>query len=82
MPRIESWASARPETVASAEVWPSAEYGPEGGDRILALLDEKPPAGYANWAAVLIARTLGDVHQQYNWRFLRAQKIDLYGRKS
>jgi hypothetical protein len=25
---------------------------------------------------------LGDVHEQYVWRFLRAQKIDLAGRKS
>ena len=53
---------------------PQPKYGPEAGQRILALLDEKPP--------VLIARTLGDVHEQYIWRFLRAQKIDLSGRKS
>jgi hypothetical protein len=25
---------------------------------------------------------LGDVHEQHVWRFLRAQKIDLAGRKS
>lgn len=61
---------------------PQPKYGPEAGQRILALLDEKPPAGYANWTAVLIARTLCDVHEQYIWRFLRAQKIDLSGRKS
>jgi transposase len=61
---------------------PQPKYGPEAGQRILALLDKKPPAGYANWTAVLIARTLGDVHEQYIWRFLRAQKIDLSGRKS
>jgi hypothetical protein len=30
----------------------------------------------------LLARALGDVHEQYIWRFLRAQKIDLKGRKS
>jgi transposase len=29
------------------------KYGPEAGRRILALLDERPPAGYANWTAVL-----------------------------
>ncbi len=61
---------------------PQPKYGPEAGQRILALLDENPPAGYANWTAVLIARTLCDVHEQYVWRFLRAQKIDLSGRKS
>jgi len=38
--------------------------------------------GYANWTAVLLARTLCDVHEQYIWRFLRARKIDLSGRKS
>lgn len=30
----------------------------------------------------LIAKALGDVHVQYIWRFLRAHKIDLSGRKS
>ena len=30
----------------------------------------------------LLARALGDVSEQYIWRFLRAQKIDLDGRKS
>ena len=30
----------------------------------------------------LLARELGDIHEQYIWRFLRAQKIDLSGRKS
>jgi transposase len=50
--------------------------------RILARLDEPPPAGYSNWTAPLLARALGDVHEQYIWRFLRAQKIDLSGRKS
>ena len=30
----------------------------------------------------LIAAELGDVHEQQVWRFLRAQKIDLAGRKS
>jgi hypothetical protein len=36
----------------------------------------------ANWTGPLIANALGDVHVQYVWRFLRAQKIDLSGRKS
>jgi hypothetical protein len=30
----------------------------------------------------LLARELVDIHEQYIWRFLRAQKIDLSGRKS
>jgi transposase len=58
------------------------KYGPEHGQRILAMLDRSPPAGYANWTAPLLAGELGDIHEQYIWRFLRTQKIDLSGRKS
>ena len=50
--------------------------------RILALLDQPPPKGYARWLGPLLAAALGDVDVQYIWRFLRAQKIDLAGRKS
>jgi transposase len=59
-----------------------AKYGPAHDARILALLDEKPPPGYANWSGPLLSAALGDIHVQYVWRFLRAQKIDLSGRKS
>jgi transposase len=59
-----------------------AKYGPEHDKRILANLDRPPPAGYANWTARLLARELGDIHEQYIWRFLRAHKMDLSGRKS
>ena len=58
------------------------KYGAEHRKRILAMLDRPPPGGYANWTAILLARELGDIHEQYIWRFLRAQKIDLSGRKS
>jgi transposase len=58
------------------------KYTSETGRRILAVLDGPPPAGCGRWTAPLIARALGDVHEQYVWRFLRAQKIDLAGRKS
>jgi transposase len=57
-------------------------YGEDAGRRILALLDRSPPAGFARWTAPLIAKELGDVSDQYVWRFLRAQRIDLAGRKS
>jgi transposase len=50
--------------------------------RILAALDRPPPAGFARWTAPLLARELGDVSDQHIWRFLRAQRIDLAGRKS
>jgi transposase len=59
-----------------------AKYGIETDRRILALVDTAPPEGYANWTGPLIAKALGDVHVQYVWRFLRAHKIDLSGRKS
>src|ERR1700740_902226 len=52
------------------------------GKRTLALLDQRPPAGYARWTGPLLAAALGDVDVQYVWRFLRAQKVDLAGRKS
>ena len=76
------------------------KYGLAEQKRILAMLDEPPPDGYANWTAPLLSRALGeasqgpqrakldgvaregDIHEQYIWRFLRAQKIDLSGRKS
>jgi transposase len=58
------------------------KYGPEHGKRILALLDQRPAAGYSNWTAPLLARELVDIHEQSIWRFLGSQKIDLSGRKS
>lgn len=58
------------------------KYTAATGKRILALLDQPPPAGYARWSGPLLAGALGDVDVQYVWRFLRAQKIDLVGRKS
>src|SRR6185369_13895377 len=61
---------------------PAPTYGPETGRRILAVLDRDPPAGFARWTGGLIAAELGDVHEQYVWRFLREQRIDLAGRKS
>jgi transposase len=61
---------------------PAPTYNAETGRRILAVLDRDPPAGFARWTGPLIAVELGDVHEQYIWRFLRTQKIDLSGRKS
>ena len=56
-------------------------YGEDADRRILALLDRPPPVGFARWTAPLLATALGDVSDQYVWRFLRAQRIDLAGRK-
>ena len=38
-----------------------SKYGPEHGKRILAVLDQPPPAGYSNWTAPLLARELVDI---------------------
>jgi len=61
---------------------PKPKYGEETGRRILATIEQRPPAGYARWTGPLIAAALGDVHEQQVWRFLRANKIDLDGAKS
>ena len=58
------------------------KYTTATNKRILALLDQTPPEGYARWTGPLLAAALDDVDVQYVWRFLRAQKIDLAGRKS
>jgi transposase len=57
-------------------------YGEDADRRILGLLDRPPPEGCARWTAPLLAGALGDVSDQYVWRFLRAQRIGLAGRKS
>jgi transposase len=57
-------------------------YDADTDKRILALLDQPPPAGYGRWTARLLSRELGDVSDQYIWRFLRANSIDLAARKS
>jgi transposase len=57
-------------------------YNEVTDQRIRAVLDGSPPAGFARWNGPLIAEALGDVDVQYVWRSLRKQKIDLAGRKS
>jgi len=61
---------------------PKPKYDATTGRRILALLDQPPPKGYARWTGRLLAEALGDVHEQQVWRLLREKKIDLAGRKS
>ena len=61
---------------------PTPRYTLDTNKRILALLDQPPPAGYGRWTAPLLSRELIDVSDQYIWRFLRDQRIDLAARKS
>jgi transposase len=50
--------------------------------RILAALDQPPPAGYARWDGVLLARHLGDISEHQIWRVLRRHQISLARRRS
>jgi len=61
---------------------PTPKYTAETGRRILAVLEQPPPAGFGRWTGPLIAAELVDVHEQQVWRFLRDQRIDLDGKKS
>ncbi len=58
------------------------KYTEETTRRILRVLDLAPPPGHGRWTGPLIAKALGDVDVQHVWRVLRAQKVDLAGRKS
>jgi len=57
-------------------------YGEEAEGRILALLDQPPPSGYASWSGHLIARALGDVSARPVWRVLARHRISLQRRRS
>jgi transposase len=57
-------------------------YDAEVERRVLAALDQKPPAGRAKWTARLLARALGDVPRHHIWRILRSHGIHLQRRHS
>lgn len=50
--------------------------------RVLAKLDEPPPAGFARWNGPLLASALGDVTADQIWAQLRALGISLERRRS
>ncbi len=50
--------------------------------RILAMLDEPPPSGYATWSGGQLAEALGDVHKRQVWRVLSEHGIQLQRRRS
>lgn len=58
------------------------EYDDETQQRILALLDQPPPEGYATWNGRLVAEALGDVSADHVWRVLRRRGISLQRRRS
>ncbi|MGH8525374.1 MAG: IS630 family transposase, partial [Gammaproteobacteria bacterium] len=56
--------------------------GEESERRVLAMLDEPPPRGYARWNGRLVAEALGDVSSAQVWRVMRQHKIQLERRHS
>lgn len=50
--------------------------------RILSVLDQAPPRGFANWSGTLIAQRLKDVSADHVWRVLRRHGIHLQRRRS
>ena len=61
---------------------PARRYDAEVERRVLAALDQKPPAGRAGWTAKLLARALGDVPRHQIWRILHSHGIQLQRRRS
>jgi transposase len=57
-------------------------YDSETERRVLALLDQPAPEGYAQWNGPLLAEALGDVSADQVWRILRSRGIQLQRRRS
>jgi transposase len=57
-------------------------YTDETENRVLKLLDQKPPEGYAQWNGRLLAQSLKDVSDTQVWRILRKHRIQLQRRRS
>ncbi len=59
-----------------------ARYDETTEERILAVLDKDPPAGFGRWNGPLVAKELGDVNVHQVWRVLRNKGISLERRHS
>ncbi len=57
-------------------------YHREDEDRILEVLKEKPPAGFARWNGRLVAQALGNVSEDQVWRVMRKHDLHLDRRQS
>jgi transposase len=66
----------------AARSGPPRRYDDTAELRILALLDQPPPAGYAQWNGRLLAAALGDVSVDQVWRTLRRKRIQLQRKRS
>jgi len=58
------------------------DYDQQTEQRILDMLDQPPPEGYATWNGRLVAEALGDVSADHVWRVLRRHGISLQRRRS
>lgn len=58
------------------------KYSDETVKRVLAMLDQAPPKGFAQWNGALLAQALGDVSEHHVWRILRRRGIQLQRRRS
>ena len=52
-----------------------AKYDQDTENRVLGLLDERPPKGHAQWNRRLLAEALPDVSKDHVWRILRKHNI-------
>lgn len=59
-----------------------ARYRLEDESRVLKVLEDKPPEGYARWNGRLVAKALGDVSADQVWRVLRKHDLHLERRQS
>jgi transposase len=59
-----------------------AKYDQNTEKRVLGLLDETPPKGYAQWNGRLLAEALPDISKDQVWRILRRHDICLERRRS
>jgi transposase len=57
-------------------------YRADTEKRVLTMLDQKPPDGYAQWNGALLAQALEDVSKDQVWRVLRKHGICLQRRRS
>ena len=57
-------------------------YTEDTEKRVLKLLDEKPPEGYAQWNGRMLSKALGDVSDDQVWRVLRKHQIQWERRRS
>lgn len=58
------------------------KYDAKTEQRILDVLDQKPPEGYSTWDGTILSRHLGDVSPQHVWRVLSKHGIHLQRRHS